>query len=246
MLSSSTPDEGVKMQQQMLDDINAEVEFTARLIGRNRLSDSVMDAMRRVPRHAFVPRSQRGEAYANRPLQIGYGQTISQPYMVALMSDLLKPRPEHSVLEIGCGSGYQAAVLSLLVKRVISLEIIPGLAKSARQRLLRLGYANVEVIEADGHLGWQAQAPYDGIIVTAAPRVIPDALIDQLAPGAHLIIPAGERLLSQQLFDFYKQSDGSVIRKTLLPVSFVPLTGSSDTGESTPSCYQFSDDESWP
>lgn len=210
--------------QQMLDDIQAEVEYTARMIGRHRLSERVMDAIRNVPRHAFVPDSKQADAYDNRPLPIGHGQTISQPYIVAVMTDLLEPRPHHRILEIGCGSGYQAAILSLLVKQVISLEIIPSLADSARHRLERLGYLNIEVIDADGHFGWQIQAPYDGIIVTAAPEKIPQPLIDQLAPGGHLIIPVGTYHLTQQLLDIYKSKDDSIITKALLPVSFVPLT----------------------
>lgn len=210
--------------QQMIDDIEAEVEYTAKSIGRQRLSDRVLDAMRNVPRHAFVANDQQEEAYANRPLPIGYGQTISQPYMVALMTDLLDPRPHHRILEIGCGSGYQAAVLALLVTQVISLEIIAPLADSARLRLARLGYPNVAVIEADGHLGWEPQAPYDGIIVTAAPEEVPQPLIEQLAPNGHLIIPVGARAMPQQLLDIHRADDGSVITRTLLPVSFVPLT----------------------
>lgn len=212
--------------RQMLEDIAAEVEYTAKMIGRHRLCDSVMGAMRKVPRHAFVPEALQDEAYTNRPLPIGYGQTISQPYMVALMTDLLEPRSQHRILEIGCGSGYQAAVLSLLVTQVISLEIIPGLAESARRRLSRLGYANVEVINADGYLGWKSQAPYDGIIVTAAPEKVPQPLIDQLAPNAHLIIPVGSHPLTQQLLDIQKTKDAQVITRALLPVSFVPLTHS--------------------
>ena len=210
--------------QQMLDDINAEVEYTAKMIGRHRLSERVMAVMQKVPRHAFVPDSQQGEAYENRPLPIGYGQTISQPYIVALMADLLETRPHHRILEVGCGSGYQASVLSLLVKQVISLEIISSLADSARQRLSRLGYLNVEVINADGHLGWKRQAPYDGIIVTAAPEEVPPALIEQLVPNGHLIIPVGVHHLTQQLLDIQKSGDGTIISQALLPVSFVPLT----------------------
>ncbi len=220
--------------QQMIDDIEAEVDYTAKMIGRHRLSDRVMAAMRQVPRHAFVADALLEEAYDNCPLPIGYGQTISQPYMVALMTDLLDPGPNQCILEIGCGSGYQAAVLSLLVERVISLEIIASLADSARQRLARLGYLNVEVIEADGCVGWPRQAPYDGIIVTAAPEAVPQPLIDQLAANGHLIIPVGARPLCQQLLDIYKAADGSVIHKALLPVSFVPFTGGVKAGGANP------------
>ncbi|MEH6625395.1 MAG: protein-L-isoaspartate(D-aspartate) O-methyltransferase [Motiliproteus sp.] len=215
--------------QQMIDDIEAEVDYTAEMIGRQRLSKRVIEAMRQVPRHAFVDSSQQEQAYENRPLPIGHGQTISQPYMVAVMTDLLETQPHHQVLEIGCGSGYQAAILSQLVEQVISLEIIPSLAKSARERLTRLGYNNVQVIEADGHAGWDSQAPYDGIIVTAAPEQIPPLLIDQLVAGGHLIIPVGRHFMGQQLLDIHKTEDGSVTSKTLLAVSFVPLTGGTDS-----------------
>lgn len=210
--------------QQMLDDIAAEVEYTAKAIGRSRLSERVMNAIRNVPRHSFVPDSEQADAYENRPLPIGYGQTISQPYIVAVMTELLEPRPHHRILEIGCGSGYQAAVLSLLVKKIISLEIIPSLAGSARQRLSQLGYSNVEVINADGHFGCKSYAPYDGIIVTAAPENVPQSLIDQLTPTGHLVIPVGVHHLTQQLLDIQKATDGSLTSQALLPVSFVPFT----------------------
>ncbi|WP_432474563.1 protein-L-isoaspartate(D-aspartate) O-methyltransferase [Amphritea sp. HPY] len=211
--------------RQMIEDIELEVRYTAEMIGRHTLSDSVIDAMRRVPRHVFVDPALLDQAYDNNPLPIGYGQTISQPYMVAVMTDLLEPQSHQKVLEVGCGSGYQAAVLSLLVKQVISLEIISPLADSARRLLKEQGYHNVQVIQADGHFGWADQAPYDGIIVTAAPEEIPQPLIDQLAPGGHLIIPVGFHGIGQQLLDIYKAKDGSVSTKKRLPVRFVPLTG---------------------
>jgi len=209
----------------MIEEIEMEVSYTANMIGRHALSDRVIDAMRQVPRHLFVDPGLLDEAYDNNPLPIGYGQTISQPYMVAVMTDLLEPQPHHRILEVGCGSGYQASVLSLLVKQVISLEIISPRADSARRLLKEQGYHNVQVIQADGHFGWADGAPYDGIIVTAAPKETPQPLIDQLAPGGHLIIPVGFPGIGQQLLDIHKAEDGSISTKSRLPVRFVPLTG---------------------
>lgn len=211
--------------QKMIAEIEAEVGYTVGMTGRAELSEQVREAMSQVARHMFVDPELMDEAYDNYPLPIGYDQTISQPYMVAIMTDLLEPKPHHRVLEIGCGSGYQAAILSLLVKQVISLEIVGPLAQSARERLARLGYHNVEVIEADGQFGWEQQAPYDGIIVTAAPEEIPQPLIDQLAPGGHLIIPVGARYMAQELLDIHKVTENEVITKGVLGVSFVPLIG---------------------
>ena len=213
--------------QRMLDTITAEVAYTAPMTGRAALAPRVMAAMARVPRHAFVDPDQRDQAYANHPLPIGHGQTISQPYMVALMTDLLDPRPHQRVLEVGCGSGYQAAILAQLVARVVSLEIIPALAASARARLARLGYRNIAVECADGSRGWPPEAPYHGILVAAAAPEIPPALIEQLAPGGHLIIPLGAPWHGQQLIDLHKDHHGDLTQRALLAVSFVPLTGAS-------------------
>jgi protein-L-isoaspartate(D-aspartate) O-methyltransferase len=157
----------------MIREIEADVRATAHYIKRDKLDARVMDAMASVPRHEFVPVELQDEAYDNNPLLIGYGQTISQPYIVALMTDLLETRPNAIILEVGTGSGYQSAVLAELVAHVYSLEIIEPLAKSARQRLQQLGYSNVEVLCSDGYKGWPEQAPYDGIIVTAAAQEIP-------------------------------------------------------------------------
>ncbi|GGK56294.1 protein-L-isoaspartate(D-aspartate) O-methyltransferase [Amphritea balenae] len=212
--------------RQMIEDIETEVRYTADMIGRHRLSDRVIDAMRRVPRHLFVDPGLLDEAYDNNPLPIGYGQTISQPYMVAVMTDLLELQPHQKILEVGFGSGYQAAVLSLLVKQVISLEIISPLADRAHRLLKQQGYHNVQVIQADGHFGWADEAPYDGIIVTAAPEEIPQPLIDQLAPESHLIIPVGFQGIGQQLMDVHKAKDGSINTRSRLGVRFVPLTSS--------------------
>lgn len=212
------------MHQQMLNDIADEVRRTAPMIGRDHLSPQVMNAMAEVPREAFVPREWRQAAYANRALPIGHGQTISQPYMVALMTDLLEIQPGHRVLEVGTGCGYQCAVLAHLAGQVISLEVLPALAERAREQLEQLGYHNVEVIEADGTRGWPEAAPYQGIIVTAAGPRIPPALIEQLAVGGRLVVPVGEQGHIQQLQRVIKVSEGDLQTETLLPVRFVPLT----------------------
>ncbi|MGB4333254.1 MAG: protein-L-isoaspartate(D-aspartate) O-methyltransferase [Chromatiaceae bacterium] len=210
---------------QMLSDIDAEIHYTRTLIGRDAFAPRVMAVMAEVPRHLFVPEGDRDQAYANGPLPIGWGQTISQPYIVALMTDLLACGPDDRVLEIGTGSGYQAAVLSRLVGQVYSLEIIPQLATAAAARLARLGYANVRVRQGDGHHGWPEQAPFDGILVTAAARAIPPALVDQLRPGARLVIPVGRPYAHQDLLLLEKGPDGALSLTAVLGVAFVPLTG---------------------
>jgi protein-L-isoaspartate(D-aspartate) O-methyltransferase len=209
----------------LLDEISAEVRDTRQLTGRPELGQRVMEALRQTPRDEFVPDEFRYRAYDNRPLPIGHGQTISQPYVVALMTDLIQPRPEDVVLEIGTGSGYQAAVLSRLVKQVYSMEIVGGLATQASERLQRLGYDNVEVRAENGRLGWPEHAPYDAILVTAAASEVPPALIDQLKPGGTLVIPVGSRDYAQDLLVITKREDGSVQKRDVLPVVFVPLTG---------------------
>ena len=209
---------------QMLHDIEMEVKLTRNLIGRSAFDDRVMQAMREVPRHEFVPIAARHEAYYNGPLPIGHGQTISQPYIVALMTDLLEPNAEDVVLEIGTGSGYQAAVLSRVVKQVYSLEIIEALSLQAAETLQRLGYNNVKCRVGDGYDGWSEQAPYDGILVTAASPHIPQPLIDQLKPGARLVIPVGLPYSHQELMLVEKQSSGTFSVTDVLGVAFVPLT----------------------
>ncbi|MDX1984359.1 MAG: protein-L-isoaspartate(D-aspartate) O-methyltransferase [Bryobacteraceae bacterium] len=181
----------------------------------------VLRAMRKIPRHQFVPPEMAPHAYQDRPLPIGHGQTISQPYIVAFMSEILEIRPEHQVLEIGAGSGYQAAVLSLLARQVYTIEVVPALARSSRALLQRLGYANVTVREGDGYQGWPEQAPFDRIILTAAPPEIPQPLIDQLKPGGRLVAPVGRG--DQDLIVLDKLADGSIRRKAVLPVRFVPM-----------------------
>ena len=184
----------------------------------------VKDAMARVPRHLFVPPAKQPFAYENRPLTIGHGQTISQPYIVALMTDLLKPRKEDRVLEVGTGSGYQAAVLAELVRFVYTIEIVRPLAEEARQRLERLGYRNVEVRAGDGYKGWEEQAPFDSIMVTAGADEIPPPLLRQLKPGGRMVIPVGPADDIQYLTLIEKNADGTVARRLIAPVRFVPLT----------------------
>jgi protein-L-isoaspartate(D-aspartate) O-methyltransferase len=209
----------------MLRDIDREVRITRHLTGRERFSDRVMEAMARVPRHAFVDQGMRAFAYDNGPLPIGQGQTISQPYIVALMTDLLDPEPDDVVLEVGTGSGYQAAVLAQVVSRVYSVEIVEALHVRATERLAGLGYTNVETRLGDGYQGWPEHGPYDGVLVTAAARAVPPPLVEQLKPGARLVIPVGEPYFSQRLLLIEKAADGRVSETEVLPVAFVPLTG---------------------
>jgi protein-L-isoaspartate(D-aspartate) O-methyltransferase len=210
----------------LLRDIATEVHYTRELIAREAFDPRVMAAMAEVPRAAFVPADERQYAYANGPLPIGWGQTISQPYIVALMTDLLGCGPQARVLEVGTGSGYQAAVLSRVVRQVYSVEIIPELAEAAARRLTELGYTNVETRMGDGYLGWPEQAPFDGILVTAAAPTIPPALVEQLGPRARLVLPVGEPHGRQELLSVEKDPDGFVHTKPILPVAFVPLTRS--------------------
>ena len=191
--------------------------------GRGIKNRSVLDAMAAVPRHEFVPEDQRKLAYEDEPLPIGYGQTISQPYIVAFMIEKLDPKPTDRILEIGTGSGYQAAVLSRLVAEVYTIEILEPLAKQATANLKRLGYLNVKVLTGDGYKGWPEHAPFDGIIVTCAPDHIPRPLVDQLKDGGEMIIPVGSPGM-QELFLLRKR--GTKVEQTaVLPVRFVPMTG---------------------
>lgn len=200
-----------------------DVRDTARWLGVDRLDPTVRNAMARVPRHEFVPRWEQRYSYENRPLSIGQGQTISQPYIVAAMTQMLRPRPDMRVLEIGTGCGYQAAMLAECVAEVWSVERIPELAEAAAARLKRLGYDNIHVKIADGALGWPEHAPYDGILVTAAASEIPAALVDQLAPGGRMVIPVGVGRYEQVLTLVSKDADGNVVEERSLPVAFVPL-----------------------
>jgi protein-L-isoaspartate(D-aspartate) O-methyltransferase len=193
------------------------------LAGRDITDTAVLAAMRAVPRHLFMPAETRALAYSDHPVPIGHSQTISQPYIVAFMTQLLEPAKSQRVLEIGTGSGYQAAVLSALVREVVSLEIVPELARSSSETLARLGYKNVTVHHADGYKGWPAGAPYDRIIVTAAPPDVPRALIDQLARGGKLVAPVGQGWWSQELIVLDKAADGQTRRRSALAVRFVPM-----------------------
>lgn len=215
-----------QLQARLLEQIAADARETRGHTGRSALSGPVMDAMRAVPRHEFVTAYGMRAAYANRPLPIGHGQTISQPFIVALMTDLLNPEPEHVVLEIGTGSGYQAAVLSVLVKRVHSIEIVPELAESAQRRLAALGYENVSVKLGDGYYGWPEAGPFDGILVTAVGPDIPPDLVAQLKPGGRMVLPVGTPAGAQELTVATKRMDGQGYdAEQVLPVAFVPLTG---------------------
>lgn len=211
---------------QMVIDIRENAESIGPLGGRAGISQTVLEVMGQLPRHEFVPQQQRSNAYQDRPLAIGHGQTISQPYIVALMTELLQVQSHDIILEVGTGSGYQAAVLGLLCREVYSIEIVPALAEQARSTLERLGFTNVTVREGDGYDGWPEQAPFDGIIVTAGATHIPPRLIQQLKPGGRMVIPVGEPLFVQNLMMVEKAADGSVSSSRLLPVRFVPLTGS--------------------
>lgn len=210
---------------ELIDTITDNVRETSSYLNREALDPRVMDALAKIPRHRFVPESRRNQAYENRPLPIGHGQTISQPYIVAIMTDLLKLQPGDRVLEIGTGSGYQAAVLAELVKHVYSMEIIEPLSRRARAVLDELDYRNVHTRVGDGYFGWPEHEPFDAIIVTAAAGHIPPPLIAQLKPGGRMLIPVGSPFMAQYLIVVNKGNDGSISTRQILPVRFVPLTG---------------------
>lgn len=211
-------------RQQLLADIDALMRETAASTGRDALSPCVRNAMLGVPRERFVPAELAPRAYANTPLPIGHGQTISQPFIVALMTELLEPRAGDVMLEVGTGSGYQAAVLAACVKRVYSIEIVAPLAERARAALDAAGVRNVETRVGDGYAGWPEAGPFDGIVVTAAPDHVPAALIAQLAPGGRLVIPVGPLLVGQDLLLIRKGADGRTVTRSTIGVRFVPLT----------------------
>jgi protein-L-isoaspartate(D-aspartate) O-methyltransferase len=222
--AAAEPDYAVE-RAAMVRTITAYSAGVSSAIGRDRIAPEVLEAMGIVPRHQFVPEGVRPQAYADRPLAIGYGQTISQPFIVALMTDLLRVGPNDVVLEIGTGSGYQAAVLARLAREVHTIEIVPPLAEAAAQRLQRLGYANVATRLGDGYYGWREAAPFDAIIVTAAASQIPPPLIQQLKPGGRMVIPVGAPFALQHLVLVDLDGDRKVRTRQLLPVQFVPLTG---------------------
>jgi protein-L-isoaspartate(D-aspartate) O-methyltransferase len=214
-------DEFVELREELVDEVSAYAGYA----GDAPFSDEVLATLGRVERHLFVPPGQVRYAYENRPLPIGHGQTISQPYIVALMTDLLDPEESDVVLEVGTGSGYQAAVLAELVDHVYSIEIIEPLATSADDRLERLGYDNVTTKLGDGYYGWEEHAPFDSIVVTAAASHVPPPLIEQLKPGGRLVIPVGGRFMTQLLLLLEKGDDGEVVTRQIGAVRFVPLTG---------------------
>ncbi len=211
-------------RQRLVDSIVAQIRETASATGRSELSEPVVRAMGRVPRHRFVPPSLVDAAYVDRPLPIGMGQTISQPFIVALMTELLDPKPGARVLEVGTGSGYHAAVLAECFGEVYSIEIVRPLGEQARTLLAELGYRNVEVRIGDGYLGWPEAAPFAAILVTAAPDHVPQPLVDQLATGGRMVIPVGRSGHTQDLLVITKGPDGKTLSRRTLPVRFVPLT----------------------
>ena len=209
-------------RRQMLEDIRELTAATGSETGRTKLDPRVLDAMGKIPREEFVPPKQAGSAYKSRPLSIGHGQTISQPFVVALMTELLLLKPTDKVLEVGTGSGYQAAVLSLLAREVYTIEIIPELGHAAAATLGQLGYSNVKTKVGDGYLGWPTVAPFDAIIVTAAPDHVPAALVEQLKPEGRMVIPVGGAR-EQALMLITKNPDGTTTTTDIVPVTFVPL-----------------------
>ena len=212
-------------REAMIREIEQDARETAAGTGRAVLAAPVLAALGRVRRDGFVPEADERSAWLNRPLSIGHGQTISQPFVVALMTDLLDLAPDHRVLEVGTGSGYQAAVLAELAGEVFSIEIVPALAERARLALAREGHGRVRLRTGDGARGWPEHAPFDAIIVTAAAPAIPPDLVAQLRPGGRMVIPVGEPWGEQSLVVMRKGADGAVTRETVLAVSFVPLTG---------------------
>jgi protein-L-isoaspartate(D-aspartate) O-methyltransferase len=223
--TSERPGNASSAHQKLLDTIAREIALFGTGEGEHRLDPRVTAALAKVPREQFVPADLATRAYDNRPLPIGHGQTISQPLIVAVMTHLLRLQPAARVLEVGTGSGYQTAILAELAKEVVTVEVIEALAAVAETRLRALGYRNVEFRTGDGATGCPERAPFDAIIVTAAAGTIPQALIDQLAPGGRLVIPIGGDPLAQDLFLAEKNHDGGVQRRRLFPVAFVPLTG---------------------
>jgi protein-L-isoaspartate(D-aspartate) O-methyltransferase len=215
----------------MVETIRAELARYGDGEGRHELDPRVADAMRRVPRERFVPADLGAQAYENRPLPIGYGQTISQPLIVAMMTQLLRLGPQSRVLEVGTGSGYQTALLAALAGEVVSIEVVEALAAGAHGRLEELGYRNVELLCGDGAAGCPEKAPFDAILVTAAADALPPALIEQLRPGGRIVVPLGGHPATQELALVEKEPGGAIRERRLLPVAFVPLTGSRAAGD---------------
>ncbi len=223
--AARTEDDYAGKRQQMVDEIASVARSAASESGKPTISAGVVAVLNKVSRHRFVPPEQERAAYENRPLPIGYGQTISQPYIVALMTDLMRVEPHHVVLEIGTGSGYQAAILAELARNVCTIEIVEPLAVEADRRLRQEGYARVRTKVGDGYYGWEECGPFDAIIVTAAASHVPPPLIRQLKTGGRMVIPVGTAFLTQQLMLVDKNADGTIVTRQVLPVRFVPLTG---------------------
>lgn len=224
-LSAAAADALAPQRADMVKEIATVAAAAGAQSGRHAIDPRVLAVMGQVPRHEFVPDQQKLYAYENRPLPIGHGQTISQPYIVALMTDLMMVKPGDAVLEIGTGSGYQAAVLAGLARAVYTIEIIEPLGRQACDRLKRLAYRQVACKVGDGYYGWDEHAPYDAIIVTAAASHVPPPLIRQLKPGGRMVIPVGAQFLTQYLLLVEKSADGTVSTRQILPVRFVPLVG---------------------
>jgi len=224
VVSAAAQDPYALRHQEMLEDIVRLVRETQGETGRAALNDWVMAALAKVPRHRFVPAEEEGRAYLNRPLAIGSGQTISQPFIVALMTDFMNLKSTDKVLEIGTGSGYQAAVLAELAGTVYTIEIVESLAREATARFEAMGYRNIVAKAGDGYQGWPEHAPFDAIMVTAATEHVPQPLLDQLRPGGRLVIPIGSQLGGQTLAAIDKQLDGKFEKREILAVRFVPLT----------------------
>jgi protein-L-isoaspartate(D-aspartate) O-methyltransferase len=223
--AKAADDDYAAARSRLADIVAEDVRRTAGYLGTDTLSPRVVTALETVPRHELVPEGERPHAYENRPLPIGFGQTISQPYIVAIMTDLVDAGPASNVLEIGTGSGYQAAMLAEVGASVCSMEIIPELAVRARRDLDRLGYDAVRTRTGDGYHGWPECGPYDAIVVTAGATHVPPPLIEQLVDGGRMIIPVGSRFLTQQLLLVEKKSATEITTRHVLPVRFVPLTG---------------------
>ena len=210
----------------LIEEVSAEVAVLEKKLGWAALSDELLAALRQVPRDQFVPEENRHRAWENHPLPIGYQQTISQPFIVAIMTQLLNPEKDHRVLEVGTGCGYQAAILSQMVKQVVSIEVVSELAVASEQRLKNLGYNNISVRCGDGYSGWPELAPFDSIIVTAGVNVVPGPLVSQLRVGGRMVIPLGANHYSQMLAVLTKLDESSVDIKEIIPVVFVPFVRS--------------------
>jgi protein-L-isoaspartate(D-aspartate) O-methyltransferase len=221
---AAAKDDTARVRERLVREIAGDARDTAPYTGRAQFSAPVMQAMLKVPRHLFVPPLQRAYAYDNRPLPIGHGQTISQPYIVALMSELLDVEPGNRVLEIGTGSGYQAAVLAQMGAEVYTIEIVEPVGLMGAQALREAGYAAVKTRIGDGYAGWPEAAPFDAVIVTAAPTAIPAPLIAQLKTGGRIVVPVGGQHETQQLMVAVKRADGTLDERRTIPVRFVPLT----------------------